>query len=477
MFVMPMSETDARPAIPWVSVGIVVACTVIQAISSITAPAEAEQRAVEELRGEAYEEVVAAHGPPGLSLRPVAAQWEFVRAYRSGAIADDDAERVARFHAAEAAHEAMRRKHLALWMANTAQAGLSFRTFTAAFAHDGWLHLFFNMLFLWVIGTHLEVLWGTRLFAALYGLGIVASDFVFARFNPGSEALFLGASGAVAATMAAFAFCYWSANCRYWYSLPSFKTGLRTGSFHFYPTFLLPMWIAEQATMSQFESMGGDGVAYSAHLGGILLGAGFATIVKWRGHAPMPTSYAPKENAAAQSVNDDFVNRADTLLLTGNPHRAVEMLQEVLARDPFHPGARSKLFSAALALKDAALAGELGTEQLRLGAVDHDDALVLQTYRDLHEQVPAAQLSEAALAIAFRAAVRAKDEALLLSAGRRLVKEHEHCNVIPEVLVQISAVHDRAGRAEQARNAMAHLLEKHPDHPLAAKARIRLTRA
>ena len=71
-----------------------------------------------------------------------------------------------------------------------------FRLFTAAFLHQQTLHIFFNMIMLWMFGRPLEAMLGRARFLALYlicALGGSTASYLFNSPQVGS----LGASGAV----------------------------------------------------------------------------------------------------------------------------------------------------------------------------------------------------------------------------------------------------------------------------------------
>ena len=54
--------------------------------------------------------------------------------------------------------------------------------FTSMFMHGGWLHLIFNMLYLWIFGNNVEDLLGRARFVAFYLLcGLVAAFVAGAR--------------------------------------------------------------------------------------------------------------------------------------------------------------------------------------------------------------------------------------------------------------------------------------------------------
>jgi len=69
---------------------------------------------------------------------------------------------------------------------------------SSTFLHGGWLHLIFNMWFLWLAGFVLEDVWGRPLYLVFYLTAGVAATQLHAWASPGSLGASLGASGAVA---------------------------------------------------------------------------------------------------------------------------------------------------------------------------------------------------------------------------------------------------------------------------------------
>ena len=136
---------------------------------------------------------------------------------------------------------------------------------TYMFIHAGPTHLLFNMLALWMFGTELERMWGTKFFTKFYficgigaglfqvALGILPFGFAAQFYYPSV----VGASGAIYGVLAAYAL--------YFPSRPIVM-------------FLLFPVPARYAVMIMgglslvFAMGGGGGVAHTAHLGGLLVG-------------------------------------------------------------------------------------------------------------------------------------------------------------------------------------------------------------
>src|SRR5665647_1335105 len=80
--------------------------------------------------------------------------------------------------------------------------------FTSMFIHGGWLHLIFNMLYLWIFGNNVEDALGRARFLGFYlACGLVATA-TQVLTDPGSTAPMIGASGAVAGVLGAYLVLY-----------------------------------------------------------------------------------------------------------------------------------------------------------------------------------------------------------------------------------------------------------------------------
>ncbi len=92
--------------------------------------------------------------------------------------------------------------------------GYVWQLLTATFLHENFMHLLWNMLFLWMVGREMESFYGSRDFVALYvGAAIVSTlgwafvDF-FSQTDPMRMQSMLGASGAVMAVVVLYALYY-----------------------------------------------------------------------------------------------------------------------------------------------------------------------------------------------------------------------------------------------------------------------------
>lgn len=142
--------------------------------------------------------------------------------------------------------------------------------FSAMFLHGGLMHLFGNMLFLWIYGDNVEHRLGhVRYLLAYLGTGVAATLF-FMAFNPDSHVPMIGASGAISGVLG----CYFL-----WFPRNQIKVFI-----FFFPfimqTVLIPArWVLGFYLLIDnllpFLASGGgsgSGVAHGAHIGGFLGG-------------------------------------------------------------------------------------------------------------------------------------------------------------------------------------------------------------
>jgi membrane associated rhomboid family serine protease len=134
---------------------------------------------------------------------------------------------------------------------------------TYQFLHGGVLHLLSNMLFLWVFGDNVEDAMGHLKFLAFYLLCGVAGGLAHAAFLPSSQLPLVGASGAVAGVIAAYLMLH--PRVRVW------VLAFRILPLRVPAAWVLGFWVVTQFVMLVLAP--NDGVAWWAHIGGMVAGA------------------------------------------------------------------------------------------------------------------------------------------------------------------------------------------------------------
>jgi membrane associated rhomboid family serine protease len=156
---------------------------------------------------------------------------------------------------------------------------------TNIFLHGGWLHLILNMWTLYIFGPALEDRLGPARFAVLYLAAGIAASAAHALFNASSALPALGASGAIAGVIAAYA-------VRFPYAWVQILV----------PVLFIPLFFSipaivfagiwffmqlVQGTGALLVPFSGGGIAWWAHIGGFVAGwLLLAVLDRRRGGAP-----------------------------------------------------------------------------------------------------------------------------------------------------------------------------------------------
>jgi membrane associated rhomboid family serine protease len=135
---------------------------------------------------------------------------------------------------------------------------------TSMFLHGGLMHLIGNMVFLWVLGDNVEDALGHLRYVVFYGLSGVAAALTHASLEPHSMVPMIGASGAISGVIGAYLVLHPRSRIktlvlRFIVELPAFV--------------VLGLWIAFQLFSVYMSDPGQGGVAWWAHIGGVVAGA------------------------------------------------------------------------------------------------------------------------------------------------------------------------------------------------------------
>ena len=173
------------------------------------------------------------------------------------------------------------------------------------FLHGGWLHLIFNMWFLWLAGFVLEDVWGRPLYLVFYLMAGIAATQLDGWANPGSIAPSYGASGAVAALMGAFLIRFPKLKIRLMWFFGSWLSGFCRLWVRAY--WLLPLWLVMEIYYGKMSGQS-DGVAHWAHVGGFMFGALGALVL----------SHSGLERKANKAIEEKITWTTDPEILHAN---------------------------------------------------------------------------------------------------------------------------------------------------------------
>jgi membrane associated rhomboid family serine protease len=143
------------------------------------------------------------------------------------------------------------------------------------FLHAGWLHIGFNMLYLWIFGNNVEDVLGRIPYLAFYLVGgVVAalSEVGFQLVSGAGDAggPLVGASGAISAVLGAYLVWFPRARVLSVVYVGLFFQLVRVPALLVLGLFFVLQLLAGVAALSAPASVGG--VAYFAHIGGFVIG-------------------------------------------------------------------------------------------------------------------------------------------------------------------------------------------------------------
>jgi membrane associated rhomboid family serine protease len=142
---------------------------------------------------------------------------------------------------------------------------------TAMFMHGGWMHIIGNMVFLWAFGPEIEDAMGPLRYLIFYLFGGIVAFLAQVAAMSESTVPNLGASGAIAAVMGAFLITYPRDQIRTLLFLGWFVTVTVIPAAVLIGIWFLLQLFSQVGSVGQAQSAGG--VAYMAHVAGLIFGA------------------------------------------------------------------------------------------------------------------------------------------------------------------------------------------------------------
>lgn len=145
---------------------------------------------------------------------------------------------------------------------------------TSMFLHANFMHVFGNMLFLFVFGDDIEEVLGHWRFLGFYLACGICAGLAFVFSDPTSTTELIGASGAVAGVIAAY--LLYRPCAKMWCLLGLIPLHLRA-------YWIIGSWAIWQVIEAFSQAQ--DGVAYWAHVGGLIAGAALFVVMRPAGVA------------------------------------------------------------------------------------------------------------------------------------------------------------------------------------------------
>jgi len=203
--------------------------------------------------------------------------------------------------------------------------------FYSLFLHGGFLHLFGNMLFLWIYGDNVEYRLGPLAYFLSYVATGVAATLFFSLFALGSAVPLVGASGAISGVLG-FYFLWFPRNTvrMFVFLFPFFVNVVAVRARLVLGVYLL----LDNVLPFLVSTGGGGGVAHGAHIGGFVAGLAGAWLIDRRAVSSRKAGYIPDvvldeapASAAGSAVGNEEMARAATAYFALPPDQARQTLR------------------------------------------------------------------------------------------------------------------------------------------------------
>jgi membrane associated rhomboid family serine protease len=291
--------------------------------------------------------------------------------------------------------------------------------------HVGLLHLVGNLFILYLVGPPLEDAWGPLPFAAFFVVSGLVAAFFFIAGHPNVDEPLIGASGAIAGVMGAFAVRFWNSRITFFYWV--FLIKIYTGTFTAPAWLMLGLWVLGQLAFASgmwaYMSVADMGdVAFEAHIAGFIFGAAVAFMVK---KLAFEKRYVEPSIAKRQVVHQaPSVEKAHDLARRGRTDEAIAILKHDLERNPRDADAASALWSLAVAAGKGAEVARFMRPPLEASARTGDDGLPSLCWGELLRKAPEIDIEPATAVrlgeIVLAAGLEADAEETLLWLEKRI---------------------------------------------------------
>lgn len=141
---------------------------------------------------------------------------------------------------------------------------------TSTFLHGNWFHIIINMWTLYILGSSLEGRMGSLQFLVFYLCCAIASTTVHAFFNQSADAPVIGASGAIAGIIGAYALTFPRASVLMVVPIIFVPLVFSVPALAFGAAWFLIQLL--QGVSDLLKPDVGDTIAWWAHIGGFLMG-------------------------------------------------------------------------------------------------------------------------------------------------------------------------------------------------------------
>lgn len=197
---------------------------------------------------------------------------------------------------------------------------------TYQFLHGGIMHILGNMVFLVLTGFAVEAALGSLRFLGYYLLSGVGSALLFALFDSSTSGSLVGASGSISGVMAMYVVLFKMRKIQFFYWFFIFTGYVRAAAI-----IMLPFYVCFE--VYKYLDDDGSNVAYTAHIGGFLVGAVLVFLTQNLNKSGIDEKYIEGDDAQVDPFAASL-NKLYLVIAQCDFKRAWEMLKPLKASNP-----------------------------------------------------------------------------------------------------------------------------------------------
>lgn len=322
------------------------------------------------------------------------------------------------------------------------------------FLHGSILHLLGNLWFLWLVGLNVEDDWGRPFFLGFYLFSGIFASLLFAGMTH-SEAPLIGASGAIAGVMGAFAVQYYKS--KIYFLLFWFIPGI----FALYAWFFLTLWFLIQLFQAIYLSEYYP-IAFWAHVGGFCFGVAVVVVLRLSG---LERKYLkPLVDNTLNLMDLDF-SKAVEARSAGHIEEAERQLKEMLLREPSNLDAAEELIDIYIKgnkKKEAELVAKETFRMLRMEK--KEPSTILNFYEGvLEEKALISNLSPYDFYFISQMYTKRKQQREAAKVLALAYKENRGTNDAPYILLRLIRALALSGNQKFLKKALFELKKRFPE--------------
>ncbi len=246
------------------------------------------------------------------------------------------------------------------------------------FLHSSFWHVFFNMLFLWIVGCNMEDDWGWLRFLGLYFLSGITAGLFHAFYAGNMTQPCVGASGAVAGIMGGFMVQHFKTKIRFIYFFLLLFYPLY-GTFKIFAGIIIPIWFLNEF-INAYSGIQ-TGTAHWAHIGGFIFGAIAVLLTKYLSGDMGKKTISLYNN----SKNLTSANMTSLPVETEYTPAFISQLNQIIRCEPNNYQARIHLARIAYNNGDINYAGLSYNQALENIIEFRDNEILISTYKEIRQ--------------------------------------------------------------------------------------------